>query len=404
MKQRVVIIGIGYTSRLGLIRAIGKADYEVYVIVVEKTNKKPIDCYSKYVKRSFFSQGNDEEKILDIIKNQCVANGQKAILIPVNDFSASVLDRNYNKLNENFLLPHIHGEEGAITKWMNKELQKKLAQSVGLNVANSVNVEITNRGYKFPPNILYPCFTKTCAYVPGYKQTLFRCDSEKELRDVLDSLCSKYENITVLVEDYMEIEREYAVVGVSNGKEVFIPGVIEIISMGLGSDKGVANQGIISPIGNFSDLIRKFEQFIKKIGFVGLFDIDFYKCNDKFYFGELNLRIGGSSSAIIKMGVNLPVLLVKLLLGESMNGMQKYITSSSHFVNERICTESWYNGYIKWHDFSSFLKYADISFVKDSDDIEPEKQYAKRLKSMRVKRILKELLCYLRFRKQVTKK
>ena len=56
MKQKVVVIGHGYTSRLGVIRALGKAGYEVVVVVMTGCNKdgtlnttKPIDCYSKYV-------------------------------------------------------------------------------------------------------------------------------------------------------------------------------------------------------------------------------------------------------------------------------------------------------------------------------------------------------------------
>lgn len=32
MKQKVVVIGHGYTSRLGVIRALGKAGYEVIVV------------------------------------------------------------------------------------------------------------------------------------------------------------------------------------------------------------------------------------------------------------------------------------------------------------------------------------------------------------------------------------
>lgn len=51
MKQKVVIIGHGYLSRLALIRSLGQAGYDVTVIVTmygDVNTTRPLDCYSKY--------------------------------------------------------------------------------------------------------------------------------------------------------------------------------------------------------------------------------------------------------------------------------------------------------------------------------------------------------------------
>ena len=68
MVQKVVIIGYGFSSRLCLSRTLGQLGYEVSLIVVEQTNSKPIDCYSKYVKHYYYTQSNnDEQKIIQIL-------------------------------------------------------------------------------------------------------------------------------------------------------------------------------------------------------------------------------------------------------------------------------------------------------------------------------------------------
>ena len=390
--QRVVIVGIGYTSRLGFIRSLGELGYIIELIILESSNKKTIDQYSKYVKKVYSCHGNDEASLLHIPLTECIDKEQKTILIPNNDFSATVLDKNYNLLKDYYLFPHIRNTQGAITDWMNKEKQKAWASSVGLNVVESKNVIITDRKYELPVGIHYPCFTKTRAYVTGYKHTLHRCDNEIELRAVLDYLCTKHENLILMVEDYKEIDQEYAVVGFSDGNEVIIPCVLEILSMAQGNVKGVASQGKVVPLTGYEEIIGKFNKFILGIGFVGLFDIDFYLSDGLLYFGELNLRIGGSGSAVVQMGVNLPEMLVRTMLGRSLVGMKKEISSSAVYVNERIVVENWYYGYLTTKELINILHSSSISFVKDKHDPLPGFIFKKRLIMMWLKRFLKKYL------------
>ena len=206
MLFRVIIIGIGFTSRLGMIRAISRIGAEIDVIVVGHGRFKPVDCYSKYIHRYYYCQGNDQDRILQLLYGKCIVPGQKAVLIPLNDFPAKVIDNNIDRLKEHFLFPHIKMQQGALVEWMNKEKQKKLAKAIGLNVVNSFNIEIKDNTYTFPSDIKYPCFTKTQAYQKGYKGTLHRCDNDVELRAVMDLLSKRYRNITIMVEDYKNIQ------------------------------------------------------------------------------------------------------------------------------------------------------------------------------------------------------
>ena len=205
MRQKVVIIGYGFDTRLFLAQTLGELGYEVSIIALNVTKSKPIDYYSKYVKHYYYTQGDYEDKILNILLNKCKDENQKVVIIPINDFSASVLDNNLKLLEPHFLFQHIHHSQGAIINWMNKEKQKMLASQFGLNVADSIDIEINNRAYEIPVDVHYPCFTKTKSFTSGYKHTLHRCNNEQELRKVLDNLCHMYENLTLMVEDFKEM-------------------------------------------------------------------------------------------------------------------------------------------------------------------------------------------------------
>jgi predicted ATP-grasp superfamily ATP-dependent carboligase len=392
MPPKVIVIGIGFTSRLGMIRAVAETGAEIDVIVVGHGRFKPVDCYSKYIHRYYYVKGNDKDRVLQILQEQCAEPNRKGILIPINDFAATVVDQNVDTLKEHFLFPHIHGRQGAVTEWMNKEKQKEVAKKVGLSVANSVNVELKDGHYRLPEGINYPCFTKTRAYTKGYKFTLNRCDDEAALRKVLDRLAGWHRPLTIMLEDYKEIETEYAVVGFSDGKEVVIPGILEILVMAKGDDRGVACQGKVMPISGFEVLVEKFKQMILTVGFVGLFDIDFYLSKGEYYFAEINMRMGGSGTAVLKMGVNLPAMFVKSQLGESIDDMRKEVGGTATYANERICSDNWGAGFITKREMRELFSSSDISFVRDEQDKKPEKMFKWELRKIFIKKTIKKCL------------
>ena len=111
---------------------------------------------------------------------------------------------------------------------------------------------------------------------------------------------------------------------------------------------------------------------IQKIGFIGIFDIDFYLSDNLLYFGELNLRFGGSGFSFIYKGINLPEMYARTLLGKSIDNLQKEITNTASYSNERICLDNWIDGQLTTRKFFSILKSSDISAVKCKHDRIPE--------------------------------
>lgn len=401
MCPKVVIIGHGYTSRLGIIRSLAELDCEITVIamvfhsligrLLRGEGGKPIDCCSSYVKRVLYCNAKDSEELIQVLLTRCTDKEQKVILIPDSDFSASVVDLNQERLKPHFFFPHISYSAGSVVHWMRKTEQKKLALRVGLDVAQDCTVEIKGGQYIIPEGIRFPCFTKPLATISGGKQFLKRCNNEDDLRRVLDRVICEYDETEILVEDYKRIDTEYAVVGFSDRESVVIPGVIEFITNSQ-SHFGIAREGRIIPVVGFESVIEAFKEFVRRIGFWGLFDIDFYKSEGSFYFGELNLRFGGSGYAYTAMGVNLPSMYVRSLIGESTANMKKDVTESATFVNERMCIDDWSFYKISEQKMHCILDSADIRFVYDENDLGPQKRFDRYIRIQRVKRVLRKWL------------
>ena len=381
MTNKAVIIGQGYTGRLSIVRSVASLGCDVTLIVLlPKTvyetgeRKKPVDAYSKYVSKVLFAENYDSKMLISILQNQCIDPNQKTILFPDNDFSAAAIDKYRDILKEHFYIPHIHERQGAIEEWMDKVRQKALAERLGLNVAKAVIVDVKEGRYSIPETISYPCFAKPLMSIVGGKNGLKKCDSAKELEDHIGFLKSKHSSFRILVEEYKSIDKEYATLGFSDGNEVIIPGILELLHVGHGSHFGVAVQGRVSPITEeFNTLFEQFKAIIKEIGFVGIFDIDFYKSQGRLYFCELNLRFGGSGYAFTKMGVNLPAMLVKFFLGENYEDMNKTVQGTALYFNERMAIDDWYAGYISQKEFSRYRDESDIKFVEDAEDRAPQR-------------------------------
>lgn len=400
IKQKIVVIGHGYTSRLGVIRALGRAGYDVVVVVMTGYNKdgtlnttKPIDCYSKYVSEVYYCY-SDREQLITLLLEKCVNSNQKVVLFADSDFSEAAIDLNQERLREHFYFPNINNETGAVVAWMDKWKQKQAAISLGLNVAKGWVIDVKNGQYAIPGEIRYPCFPKPLATIEGGKIGLRRCDNESELRDVIANLTTRKADINILVEEFKKIDTEHALMGFTDGKEVIIPGIIKTTSLANGGHFGVAKQGKILPINGYEKLIEKFKQFVRKTGFFGIFDIDFYESEGCYYFCEMNFRYGGSGYAYTAMGVNLPVMLVRTFLGQGVEGMQQVVKSVGVFVNERMCFDDWYDTYICSRELREMLSTADISFVNDDGDPEPQRMFTKRLRNPKtnIKRIVKIIL------------
>ncbi len=399
MDNRIIIIGQGYTGRLSIVRSVAALGSEITLIALmpkyefcAKKRIKPVDAYSKYVSRMFYAVNYDEAMLMDILLNKCADPLHKAFVFPDNDFSAAAIDNNRDSLKEFYFLPSIQERQGAVEFWMDKVRQKMLAERVGLKVADYATIEVKDRAFEIPDSINYPCFAKPMLSISGGKSGLRKCDSKEELRHHIEMVSSNRPNVRILVEEYIRIDKEYATLGFSDGEEVVIPGVLELLHIAHGNHYGVCMQGKAYSIDGYEDTIAKFKAIVKEIGFVGIFDFDFFESDRMLYFCELNLRFGGSGYVFTKLGVNLPIMMIKYFSGESIDGMKTSIDSSATFFNERMAIDDWYAGYISRKELLTFRASSDVLFVKDEKDPGPARALGRQLCLMMIKKTIKSWL------------
>ena len=398
--QKVVIIGNSFTSRLAVIRALANMGCEIMVVCIGFYPElrrgvlppTPADCYSRYVNRYlFFERKKGREGLVQLLLKECTDPTGSVLLIPTSDFSVVAIDTNQHLLEKSFVFPHIRHEEGAIERWMNKELQKMQARNAGLTAPASIVLKAINNVFPIPDGIQFPCFTKPLASIDGGKQCQRRCNTYEELQNVVRQ-AERLGIAELLVEDYINIETEYAVLGWSDGKDVVIPSVLSFIE-GSKAHRGIAMLGRVMPVTGFESLMAQFKSLIQSIGYVGIFDIDFFESNGVFYFAEINFRIGGSCHAVTAAGVNLPAMMVSSMLNHASVDDSMSISRTYTYVNERMCLDDFYQGYMSSSCYHHYLKSADISFVTDPDDLAPAEAFKREYNSKRfsLKRIVKRI-------------
>jgi predicted ATP-grasp superfamily ATP-dependent carboligase len=401
-KIQAVVLGRNYTSLLGMIRAAGQAGCEVTVIRTVRrfpstsrlkkfVTGGAIDSNSKYVKKHMYAIEPDRKGLIDKIIKEFETTTEKVILLPTDDFTASTIDLFQDLLNEKFLFPNIDHRAGAVVDIMDKGTQKKLAVEAGLNVAKGWVANKSEAGYEVPENIEYPCFTKPEISFMGNKTYMKRCDSETELVSLLNEIAGKSGNkdCPILIEQYIEIEREFGVLGFSDGENITIPAFVHKMEMGHGSHRGVTLLGKVISSDEFPELKIQLEQFIKKIKFVGLFDIDLYQNGDRIYFNELNLRFGAFGYAITLSGINLPELCIQTLYGMKSKKPLARLEKSTVCLNDKVNLEDYQAGYISWKEYKRTYQQADYRFIKSEEDPETYRAFRKRERCMRLIRFIK---------------
>jgi len=380
--RRALVVGRSYLFNLCLARSLGAAGYAVEVLRIFKTpprrfnpmsSLKP-DAYSKYVSAYHTCIiGEDEnrvvEKLLELARPE-----QKTLLVTGDDLFTSIVDENLEHLSRFYHISHAGHRPGGLNRLMDKQLQKSLAREAGLPVAACWEVTLEKGQFSLPEGISYPCFVKPKVSRHGQKRTMRRCDNVQQLEACLRRIGSG----TVLVEDFLDIKREYSVLGISTREGVIGPGFFGA-KQGCHEDrKGVALVGEVLDPGTYGTLVEKILAFVGSLGFEGLFDVDLIETMDgKWYFVELNLRFGGSGHAITVSGVNLPGMYADYVTQGKTIDLDCRVAPGRTFLNEKNLIEEYMKGYLTLQETRRLWKAADICFIRDEADPAPYRHFRK---------------------------
>jgi len=204
-----------------------------------------------------------------------------------------------------------------------------------------------------------------------------RCDSEEELSAVLTEFSAKKE-IEMLVEDYIEIKTEYAILGLSTKEGVVSPGYFAAEEGGHDAHRGVAMIGRIVPTSQQQKLIDDITAFVASLNFDGLFDVDLILSEDgKMYFTELNLRYGASGYAVTESGANLPGMFADYMLHKKPIDKNCKVVPGKRFISEKIMLDEYVAGYLTKEEMMQKMEEVDIHFILDEVDPKPYRNFKK---------------------------
>lgn len=326
-KQDIIVLGITHHNTLGVIRALGESPLHIRSVLILYGEKESYLTKSKYVKETIFV--TEANGITDALLG--VASDEKHIVIAVTDESVHQLDLNADRLSPFFYFFHTT-TNGDLTRFMDKLEQDKAAEEVGLMVPTNYTKEAVN----------YPCLLKPLASIAGGKQVLI-CNNQNEYKTVN----AKYPNIRFQIQQYVYKEQEIVLVGLSVDGKVHIPAYVlkhrEI--------RGGTTYSTVRPVAELEPtLIDKSKALIKKIGYEGLFGIEYILSERKYYFIEVNLRNDATCYGVAVAGVNLPLAYV----------LSKQGTDIQNIVNGPILVT---NAMVEFRDFG-FVIERKIGFFK----------------------------------------
>lgn len=249
--------------------------------------------------RYFIVPRVNDENYMDVILSICKENNIKAVLSLI-DPELSVLAANKQKFLDIGTIPIVSDYEVVELCFDKYKMYRFLTQNEFKTARSYIDKYVFFKDVELGI-IDYPVFVKP---VKGSASiNINRAASKEEI----ELLFSKFDNL--MIQEYMD--------GIEYGADVYVdmisnePVAIftkEKIKMRAGeTDKSVSIKD-----DKLFDLIKN---FVMKIGFKGIIDIDIFKIDGEYYISEVNPRFGGGYPHAYECGVNVPGMIIKNIIG-----------------------------------------------------------------------------------------
>lgn len=371
-KSDIVVIGQNYSTSLALIKAAGEADYSCIEVICSgsiPTKKKfslSPDQVSKYTKRVIRIPRIDSAQVAkDLVIH--LGSDEKKVVLPADDFCAEMLDSNKRLLSHYFLFPQVCDNNHRLSDYLNKGFQKELALHHGIATAMNWSIPIY-KGIEpnIPADIIYPCITKPRSSVGMPKSYIQKCDNLEQLRELLRKISANC-SCEILVEQYIAVETEFTIPGISDGHKVYIPAFIRKTLIGRGDHRGVTICGRVESANRYDEIRNKLVRLMEEIQFSGNFDIEIFYSNNRFYLNEINFRNGAGGYGLTKAGLNLPAIYIQSLLDALPISLPNCGFEEKTFVNDKAALDYYTAGFCSYMEYRK-IKKKEIHFIDDSSD------------------------------------
>lgn len=293
--NKAIVIGGDHHNTLGVIRGLGKRGIKPDLVLIVPAAMTFVDA-SKYIAQKW--KINTDDEIADFLISKYKGEKEKPVVICCSDTSSGVIDENSDRLRPYFFLPGAE-EQGRISELMNKKVMADLAIEVGLNIPQTSYLSGAEQDLS---SIKLPCIIKPIVSRKGSKTEISICRTLKELEEYskTHNLCNDQ------IQQYIDKDFEYQLIGCSTSKEVIIPGLSKILRPCKGSNTSFLHY---TPLEDGFCEIEKCKEFVKRTGYHGLFSIEFLRDKDgQDYFMEINFRNDGNAICVTASGISLPYI------------------------------------------------------------------------------------------------
>lgn len=351
INNEVIVIGADHYNALGVIRSLGESGINPIFILIS-SKRICMSSYSKYIKKLVRIKSDDCSDVLSVLRDNFNNLEYKPVIIPTGDPITSVLDKNYDELSKKFLIPNINDKENMIIKYMDKIYQEKLCRKYKINVAKSffVNLQTNFNDISiFPTKVIIK--PEVSAY--GKKSDIIIANKKEKILDGLRKFKeSGYSE--VLVQEYLDYDMEYAMMGISYKGDVIIPG-INSNNYIFPSNRGNTSFAEMFPVSDFEFDISKIKTMISEMNYTGLFEVETFKVGNKLYFNEMNFRNSANLYAYSGNNINYIYLYILLVTGNDIS--KEKIKVDKHY---NFCIEFLHLGNVKENKIKLFKCFKNI--------------------------------------------
>ena len=293
--NKVIVIGGDHHNTLGVIRSLGERGIKTDLVLVVPSAMTFVDA-SKYIAQKWKIDTDDE--IVDFLISKYKDEKEKPVVICCSDSSSGVIDDNSDRLRQYFYLPGAK-EQGRISKLMSKKEMADLAVEVGLMIPQTCYFSEAEHNLS---SVKLPCIIKPIISRKGTKAEIAICRtiSELEYYSKTHNLCNDQ------IQQFIDKDFEFQLIGCSTSKEVIIPGVSKILRPCKGSNTSFLHYTPLED--DFCD-VEKCKEFVRHTGYHGLFSLEFLRDkNGQDYFMEINFRNDGNAICVTAAGMSLPYI------------------------------------------------------------------------------------------------
>ena len=389
---KVILLGRNYLTSISTARSLGKSGYSVDLIYAPIRRDTEIVEACKYIDKVYDVPSKKDEDIIEIIKTKYTDKSKTYVLYPTDDHGIYIADSLRNELGDNFVMPFIKGQDEShqLEYFMRKDVQLEIANECGFPSVKSHIIDLADENMAIPEDVKYPIFLKPVISAHAGKSDMGKCSSKEEVEKRISDTRKKGRLTKFMLQEFINIDSEIVMNGVSDGEKAFIPAIIKKEQVAE-FNRGVTLKGKLVSCDEISNLMGKINAYIEKIHYVGMFDLELVVSGDKVYFGEINLRPGGPSYIYTLCGANLPGMALDLLLGGCLP-KENNIQLNKSFINDKVIWEDYLHGFISKKEFNSLMNTADFCLTDDSEDKGPRKIFDKRMRVRAVKKVIKKII------------